>query len=194
MNPTVKKAQKLLTAIAWPLDADGEFGPQTRAALKKFQRGYARSILADDGRLDDRTMDALVWSADNYGRCSEHFRFVEFKSKGNGDVVLLRELVLVLEKLRKKKGRPIRIVSGYRDPFHNDVTVKGAKFSQHKYGAAADLEEDVKVTIAEATEAGATGIGYDDDNGFVEHVDVRHAGPNNTTGARPGNPSKWPYS
>lgn len=193
---TIKKVQSQLRRIAWDIAVDGELGPATHATIRKFQTGFngPGAPLAPDGRPNRATRKAIAWSADHGGRCSAHFRFLEFASKGNGDVQVHRSLLIVLERIRAIKGRAIPIVSGYRDPFHNDVTIKGAKFSQHKYGTAADIPESLGVTVDEAKRAGATGIGFDDDNGHVEHVDVRHAGPNNTTGARVGSPTTWPYS
>jgi hypothetical protein len=39
-----------------------------------------------------------------------------------------------------------------------------------------------------------SGIGCDGAvGGPVRHVDVRHAGPNNTTGSTPDSPAIWPY-
>lgn len=192
---TIKRAQARLRKIAWNIAVDGEFGPQTARTIRKFQTGYngPGAPLAPDGRLERATRKAIKWSAKNGGRCSANFRYREFASKGNGDVVLERALVVVLERIRTIKGRPISIVSGYRDPYHNDVTVKGAKFSQHKYGTGADVPESARITVEQATRAGATGIGYDGRSRLVQHVDVRHAGPNNTTNASVGNPTTWPY-
>lgn len=192
-----RRLQRQLVRIGWSaLKVDGDIGPATRRVIQKFENGYAGPgpALPGDGRPTRAVRRAVKWSARNGGACSAHFRFAEFRSKGNGDIVVERALVLALERLRADVGRPIRIYSGYRDPYHNDVTVGGAKFSQHKYGCAADIRESDRVTIAQATRAGFTGIGYDRDNDFVEHVDVRHAGPNNTTGARVGHPTTWRYS
>ena len=44
-----------------------------------------------------------------------------------------------LQTLRDYVGRPIKINSAYRCPNYNDNVVKGAKYSQHKLGKAADI-------------------------------------------------------
>lgn len=44
----------------------------------------------------------------------------------------------VLDPLREKYGKPIRVNSGYRCPKHN-LAVGGATQSQHKNGEAADI-------------------------------------------------------
>lgn len=191
----VRTIQTQLGKIAWPLVVDGELGPTTRRAIRKFEDGFAGpgGPLDGNGTPNARTRHALEWAVEHGGACSKHFRYREFASKGNGDVIIVRALIVSLERLRDDVGHPLSIVSGYRDPLHNQV-IGGARFSQHLYGCASDLPEGQRVSIAEATKAGFSGIGYDEDNGFVEHVDVRHAGPNNTTGAHPGAPTKWVYS
>ena len=52
----------------------------------------------------------------------------------------LRLLAKELQVLRDFIGRPITINSGYRSPHYNDVVIKGAKYSQHKLGTAADIK------------------------------------------------------
>lgn len=193
-----RRYQRRLARIAWPLRPDGQLGAATALAVKKFQHAYAgpwarRRPLPVNGRLTARTRAAIRWSAKHEGRASASFRFREFASKGNGDVVILRALIQGLERLRSAVGRPLPIVSGYRDPYHNQQ-VGGATYSQHLYGTASDIPEGLGVSIAQATAAGFSGIGYDEDNRFVEHVDMRHAGPNNTTNGQPGHPTTWRYS
>lgn len=211
MKATIRRYQRRLNRIGWYLKVDGDLGPATRAVIRKFQTGYAgkyarNRALPINGKLTPRTRQAIRWSAANDGKCSPHFRFKEFASKGNGDIVVLRALVQGLERLRTRTGKAIPVVSGYRDPYYNDVTlpargIKTARFSQHKYGTASDLPESLQITVAEARGAGFSGIGYDSsraslgvDRCYVEHADMRHAGPENTTGGRPGAPTLWAYS
>lgn len=54
----------------------------------------------------------------------------------------LKELcVNVLEPLRQKLGKPLRVTSGYRSPKLNRL-IGGAKKSQHIEGKAADIQVD----------------------------------------------------
>lgn len=44
-----RELQHALAEIGWPLDVDGNVGPQTRRAVADFQRGYAWAPLDADG-------------------------------------------------------------------------------------------------------------------------------------------------
>lgn len=84
-----------------------------------------------------------------------------------------------LERLRAiKGGQPLPIVSGYRSPAHN-ARVGGARLSQHLVGRAADIPPGY-ATVAQAMEAGFTGIG--NQGKWAIHVDVR-----------PGPLARWSY-
>jgi uncharacterized protein YcbK (DUF882 family) len=100
---------------------------------------------------------------------TQHFAPAEFACPHCGAVFVRPRLLEALEKLRAMRGRPIRVVSGYRCPQHN-AAVGGARNSQHVYAAAADIPRG-SCTNAEAVRAGFTGIGTKD--GLPVHVDVR---------------------
>lgn len=103
-------------------------------------------------------------------RISEHFVEAEFRSKGDGSVRVEARLVYHLERLRAIcGGRPLRIVSGYRDPAHNR-RVGGAAQSRHLHGDAADIPRGY-ATREQARQAGFTGIGYK--GPWAVHVDMR---------------------
>jgi uncharacterized protein YcbK (DUF882 family) len=113
------------------------------------------------------------------GDLSPHFSEHEFMDRRTGHLLgPLAELVQVLERIRAVRGLPLPILSGHRCRASN-VTVGGAKRSQHILGAAADIPPG-HVTTAEAASCGAVGIGSSD--GWAVHVDVR-----------PGPPARWEY-
>jgi len=188
---TTEEVQEALHKLGWPIEADGVFGAKTFEAVMDFQRGYAFSKLRMDGHAGEQTQEALRHAVETGGRTSPHFRFVEFKSKGNGWIKLSRELVLGLEEYRDLVGGPVRIDSGYRDPAHNKA-VGGKPNSQHLYGNAADLDPVKPVPPVKRLKR-FSGIGYQGATGLVRHVDVRHVGPN-TTGGTVGDPTTWVYS
>ena len=112
-------------------------------------------------------------------KLSEHFQANEFACKCCGYTILDTELVVLLEKLRNKVGKPLKITSGYRCPAHN-AKVGGAPLSRHVAGLAADVRwegfnldiqtEQTKKMIRElATVSKLYGIGWASD--FV-HLDV----------------------
>lgn len=106
------------------------------------------------------------------GDLSAHFDSSEFRSRACRSFIgPPRELIDVLERLRALKGRPIRIVSGYRCASWNR-SVGGARHSRHMKGDAADLEAGLRITVPEAIAAGAVGVGYTR-AGYVVHIDVR---------------------
>lgn len=79
------------------------------------------------------------------------------------------ELVWRLEALRNRIGRPLPIVSGYRNPTHNRA-VGGARFSRHLVGDAVDIPAGL-VQVHEAVGVGFHGIGVR--GGWVVHMDTR---------------------
>jgi len=92
-------------------------------------------------------------------RISPHFTLAEFtrsetaKHHGIQNIPGIREIrnmkalcLHVLEPLRKKFQKPVRITSGYRSKQLNDK-IDGSKYSQHKKGEAADIVvQDIPVS------------------------------------------------
>ena len=177
---STRAIQQALRDIGWPVRVDGVFGPQTRAAVRDFQRGYTFATLGSSGRAGPKTRAALRACVVNGGRCSEHFRFREFRSKGDGWIKVDRALVRGLERYRSVLGKPVTIISGYRDPTHN-AAVGGASSSQHLFGNAADIPPALPLDRVRELRV-FSGIGVDAATGLVRHVDVRHRGPNPTGG------------
>lgn len=174
-----REVQQRLRDYGWPIAVDGIAGPQTKAAVTDFQRGFGFWNLAVDGIPGPQTAKALRHSK---GQATEHFAFREFASKGNGWIRLHRDLARGLERYRVLVGGPVYIISGYRDPDHNR-RVGGASRSQHLHGSAGDIPARVPWKRVRDLHV-FSGIGISS-NGNARHVDVR---PGSRT-----SPTIWRY-
>lgn len=114
---------------------------------------------------------------------SAHFKVREFASpegtelekaagrKANG-LLIHPNLVLLLEDLRARFGKPIKINSAYRTVAHNR-TLPGAKSnSQHLYGRAADISIPGVAPAEVAAYARRLGVGGVGQYNTFTHVDV----------------------
>ena len=192
---------------------DGSLGPVTRTAVARFQLACALPghNLVVDGVPGPRTWAALVEAGD--GRLSPHFHVSELRTRTrsngpkDGTCWVHRDLLRGLEALRVHVGRPLSIVSGWRDVAHNR-RVGGASRSQHTFGAAPELDALASipgrisprsqriagraadfnrgyVRLDELLKLGLfSGIGHRD--GWVTHVDVR-------AGVSAKRPTVWVY-
>jgi hypothetical protein len=200
----VRQLQRDLTALGFPCGAiDGLNGPATRTAVARFQLAYGWRNIAVDGQYGPQTVAALGQVRDS-GRLSPNFTVAECRSKGDGTAWVHRDLLGALERLRASVGRPLGLVSAWRDPAHNR-RVGGARTSQHTFGASPELRA-VQSRLMSGAHLFAgraadfnrgyirlqdclrlqlfSGVGHRD--GWVTHVDVR-------TTATPQNPSVWVY-
>ena len=112
---------------------------------------------------------------DGNKQLSAHFRVREFACTGGTDTIFVAPaLVEILEKLRIHFNRPVIVNSGYRTEARNRA-VGGAAYSQHKYGAAADIRiqgisPKAVAAYAETLLPDSGGIGIYSD---FTHIDVR---------------------
>lgn len=116
-------------------------------------------------------------------KLSEHFKVREFRCRDGSDPVFIdTELVEILEKIRTHFNKPVTITSAFRTASWNAKQKNAAKYSQHLYGKAADIQvQGISVeqvyAYADKLLAGRGGVGIYPPglgraNGWV-HVDVR---------------------
>lgn len=114
---------------------------------------------------------------------TENFNLSEFDSKDGSITPLevvasLTKLAMNLQALRDYVGKPIKINSGYRSPYHNEM-IGGAKNSQHVLGKAADIviegytPKQVFDIIERLQEKGSMAIGGLHAYDTFTHFDIR---------------------
>lgn len=114
---------------------------------------------------------------DRYKVLGKNFQVGEFACNDGSNAVLIdSDLVNILQKIRDKFGKPIKISSAYRTLSYNR-SIGSGDYSLHTKGRAADIyiEGVAPLEIAKFAEGiGVKGIGYypPGDGSFV-HVDTR---------------------
>lgn len=183
----VRQIQQILKNNGFPVGAvDGDMGPNTTAAIRRFQQATVFGWLAVDGVAGPKTQEALQ----RLPHLSDNFVAGEFACHHCGQAYIKRELVRGLEELRKRLNMPLHIISGYRCPAHNR-SVGGASNSMHVQGQAADIPGVAGYRLVVSLQI-FSGIGQR--NGAISHVDMRHLSDKNSTpNASPTNPVIWVY-
>lgn len=160
---------------------DGDFGPGTLAAVRRFQSAYG---VTADGVVAASTQ-AKLNALESSDGSTLHFNWSEFTDRVagnfNGGKVSAasakenaRRCMYKLEALRLKLGnKPITVNSGFRSIKHNS-DIGGASDSMHLYGTAADLDVSGvanKTVYQKAETCGFSGLEtYNTDH---QHVDSR---------------------
>jgi hypothetical protein len=187
MDP--RQIQIALNANGFPCGAaDGIIGPNTKAAVRRFQQAYngPDGWLTVDGIPGPKTQNAVA----ELPYLSPHFAVGEVACHHCGLAYVKRELLNDLETLRSHLGTPLPIIDAYRCKFHN-AEVGGAGVSMHLEGLAADT---APVAPWESVWAQRLFSGIGDRRGLISHVDLRHLSPKNLTpNATPEHPARWTY-
>tara|TARA_R110002020_G_scaffold206756_1_gene412133 strand:- start:453 stop:893 length:441 start_codon:yes stop_codon:yes gene_type:complete len=123
-------------------------------------------------KTDHWTMLTLAEAAE-WEMIAPNFLPKELASKGDGSLVIQKEALSKLQRLRHLHGKALSISSGYRDPVHNK-RVGGSPVSQHVEGVAFDIpisDADMGEHLERlAVEVGFSAVGRY--NTFI-HVDNR---------------------
>ena len=84
-------------------------------------------------------INAYSLAKDGGKKLSANFTVKEFRCKDGTDPIFMdSSLVKLLQNIRDHFGKAVTITSAYRTAAHNKA-VKGATYSQHCYGMAADI-------------------------------------------------------
>jgi len=113
-------------------------------------------------------------------KMSAHFSLDEFLAPNDPNrpslavLANLRQLAAVLEIIRARVGRPLKITSGYRSPSYNRA-IGGAASSLHTTGMACDIaapDDMLQLAGLASIIQEIGGIGIYPGRGFI-HVDIR---------------------
>jgi zinc D-Ala-D-Ala carboxypeptidase len=166
----------ILRLLGWRVRSTGE----QKQCIRNFQRIYAlTAALRVDGIAGPRTTAALRLCKKRHNAhlpdISAHFSCREVACRCGGRfsncqrIWAPRSAILKHEKHRKALGHGLSIVSGNRCPGWN-AHVRGAKYSRHVVGDAADFRPEHSVSWYRSRGI-YNGLGYDRSTGHVRHGD-----------------------
>ncbi|MBM0225263.1 MULTISPECIES: D-Ala-D-Ala carboxypeptidase family metallohydrolase [Micromonospora] len=180
---------------------DGSYGPETAAAVRRFQSAYGLRV---DGIAGPQTF-AKIYDLQDNDCTPKHFSYTELDngcgkggwSAGPLSPTATRENAIrtmwKLEALRRSLGdKPIYVSSGFRSIACNNQVSGAAADSQHLYGNAADLTSrssslcQLARTARSRGFSGIYGPGYP---GHGNHVHVDSRRENNRD--RSSNTTSW---
>ena len=194
---------KYLPDVPRQVHANGGYVPMASLPIPRLAVAAPLAVGQQPGLLDvlgtlnkvagsARTISDLVRPEKEEAAQEPQAARAEAKAEG-----LTPEASAAMEALRKGwTGADFGIVSGYRDPEHNE-RVGGAKDSQHTHGNAYDVDttgwspED-KLALADAAwNAGFWGFGFYDNNMHFDVADPRAWGPSHSRDSIPDWAQGW---
>lgn len=138
-----------------------EKAPYQRAIMDAIGDPHVRSVVVMSAAQIGKT-DAFILNP--LGYYMDYFAVKEFRCKDGTDPIFIDDvLVKLLQNIRNHFGKAVTITSAYRTAAHNKA-VKGATYSQHCYGMAADIriqgvDVETLATYAETLLKNTGGIG-----------------------------------
>lgn len=153
-----------------------DFPAEIRKNVTEVTKGVVKEEIAPV-EIDNKKIIIHAYSKEKDGelKLSENFKVKEFASTDGADPIFVApDLVGVLQHIRSHFNKPITINSGYRTNARNKA-VKGAKYSQHLYGTAADIVVNgvSPLQVAEYAETLLPNTGGIGVYSTFTHIDVR---------------------
>lgn len=149
------------------------------SAIKKVNQAAKPEEKEPEKEAKNNSKDIIIHSyskeKDGNKKLSENFKVKEFASTDGADPIFVSpELIMVLQRIRSHFDRAVTINSGYRTNARNKA-VKGAKYSQHLYGTAADIVVSgvSPIQVAEYAETLLPNTGGIGVYSTFTHIDVR---------------------
>lgn len=151
--------------------------------FKQGAESYATGSLGAQSAIEGALGDAATYMTSTVGENEERAQESALDRLHLGSGVNMQDVEPTvpqkLLQLQQAIGRPLKIISGFRDPDHNK-RIDGAEKSQHLHGRAvdvdvSDLSQEERIVLKDyAEQLGFTGIGFYKNS---MHFDVREGGP-----------------